>query len=1076
MGGWSSFGIGRGSRRCVAAAVGAGLLLAAAGLPFSVGYADVTASGLGTVVNQPTAGVFNITGGTRPNNGPNLFHSFGNFSLNTPESANFLNDSGLATRNILSRVTGGNPSSIFGTIDTSAFGSANLFLMNPAGIIFGPTAQLNVGGSFHATTADYIRLADGSRFNAVPSGADALLTVAAPTAFGFLTSNPAAVNVNTSNLLAGAPGQTISFVGGPVSVGAPDGSAPAYVLSPAGRVNFVSVASPGEAAFDGTGFNVDSFAQLGNVSITGGSIIDGKEVFIRGGRLAIDEAVIVPGAFSLFGIGPPPNGGEVNIKVTGDVTITGTAPEPFTTVPPGILTFNGAPDSIAPPAKVPDIIINAGSLSLAGFASLQANRFGPGGSPKVALTADTITVKNGAGIGSFNFFEGPGGSIDINARQVDLSASRPGGAVGATGLLSQGLFHPAFPLVSADPAFAKGDGGNITLNLSGNLNVLGLAQITTDSGNFGRAGNITVNAGGNVLLAGTGTGIIADGLVGSQSVFAGDAGNVTINASGKIDIQGGFRVSSSTLGSGKAGGVNLTAGGPITLTGTNSRVLSRTNQPPDSVLDQLFLSFLGRDFAFLKDLTTRLLGIADPTMFDVLRLLRDVFGLIQLTDDQLLPGNAGSVAISTPVLTLNPGSTIETSTGWGQFDPASGKIVGNAGNISANVGSLFVNNGASILSSSGIVLLNPDGTVVGPAVGSGNAGSINLTAADSISIAGAGSGISTTTFGNGNAGSVSLSANQVNVQSGASVSSASGGTLAGQALVGSGNAGTVNMTGTDISVSGTGSTISTSTLGNGNGGDVSLTAGRSVNIVNGGLVNADSLGGTGLAGNITIAAGDQIQMTSGSVSTRAVTADGGNITLNAPRMIQLTDSQVTTSVESGFGGGGNITIDPEALILNNSRVLANAFGGPGGNINIIADVFLVNSGGQFPTSLTGIVDASSALSTPGTINIQANFTNVTGSVTLLPETPLKATELLRAACAARFAGGKTSSLVVGGRDGLPLQPADRLPSPLYIASDAATPSTTTRISGYDQFSHLSLLGSKDRRLDRYTLLPNSKCS
>src|SRR4030095_12085392 len=103
----------------------------------------------------------------------------------------------------------------------------------------------------------------------------------------------------------------------------------------------------------------------------------------------------------------------------------------------------------------------------------------------------------------------------------------------------------------------------------------------------------------------------------------------------------------------------------------------------------------------------------------------------------------------------------------------------------------------------------------------------------------------------------------------------------------------------DISVSGTGSTISTSTLGNGNGGNVSLTAGRSVNIVNGGLVNADSLGGTGLAGNIKIVAGDQIAMDQGSVSTRAVTSDGGNITLNAPRMIQLTDSQITTSVESG---------------------------------------------------------------------------------------------------------------------------------------------------------------------------------
>ena len=102
---------------------------------------------------------------------------------------------------------------------------------------------------------------------------------------------------------------------------------------------------------------------------------------------------------------------------------------------------------------------------------------------------------------------------------------------------------------------------------------------------------------------------------------------------------------------------------------------------------------------------------------------------------------------------------------------------------------------------------------------------------------------------------------------------------------------------------------------------------------------------------------------------------------------------------------------------------------PGGNINITGDVFLVNSGGQFPTSLAGIVDASSALSTPGTINIEATFTNVVGSFFQLPSTPLQATELLRASCAARFAGGKASSLVLGGRDGLPLQPGGPVTQP-----------------------------------------------
>ena len=139
-------------------------------LPDSAGAqapAPITSSGLNTTVTK-SGNVYDITGGTRPGSGPNLFHSFGEFGVPTSNVANFLNDSGLATSNVLGRVTGGNPSNIFGTIQTTGFASANLFLMNPAGIVFGPNASLNVGGSVSFTTADYLRLADGARFNAIP--------------------------------------------------------------------------------------------------------------------------------------------------------------------------------------------------------------------------------------------------------------------------------------------------------------------------------------------------------------------------------------------------------------------------------------------------------------------------------------------------------------------------------------------------------------------------------------------------------------------------------------------------------------------------------------------------------------------------------------------------------------------------------------------------------------------------------------------------------------------------------------------------------------------------------------------
>ena len=176
----------------------------------------ITPSGLNTQVDlstSPTVPVdtfqYDITGGTRPGGGPNLFHSFGDFNVPNNNTANFLNKGsfdlngtlladGLATSNILARVTNPNPSSIFGTIQTTDFGDASLFLINPAGIVFGPNAALNVGGSINVTTANYIRLFDGvtnASFYANPASdslATSILAVPPVANFGFMSASPAA--------------------------------------------------------------------------------------------------------------------------------------------------------------------------------------------------------------------------------------------------------------------------------------------------------------------------------------------------------------------------------------------------------------------------------------------------------------------------------------------------------------------------------------------------------------------------------------------------------------------------------------------------------------------------------------------------------------------------------------------------------------------------------------------------------------------------------------------------------------------------------------------------------------------
>lgn len=143
-------------------------------------------------------------------------------------------------------------------------------------------------------------------------------------------------------------------------------------------------------------------------------------------------------------------------------------------------------------------------------------------------------------------------------------------------------------------------------------------------------------------------------------------------------------------------------------------------------------------------------------------------------------------------------------------------------------------------------------------------------------------------------------------------------------------------------------------------------------------------------------------------------ADGGNINIKAGYQVYLLNSEVTTSVGTGFGNGGNITIDPEFVVLNNSNILANAYGGAGGNITIVTD--------HFVSSTNSLVDASSQLGINGTINIVTPDEDVTTNVEELPVAYLDATALLRERCTARRYSDR-SSFTMGGRQGVPLAPA-----------------------------------------------------
>lgn len=202
-------------------------------------------------------GRIDISGGLSV--GSNLFHSFSDFQVGSGDSANFLSR---GASNILSRVTGNNPSNIFGTIGVDIGeanqSNANLFFLNPNGVVFGPNASLDLNGSFHVSTADQILLGEGNTgglFSALNPSAD-ILSSAPPSAFGFTGNNPlSSIEIDRATLTV-TSGNVISIIGAD-SGSLPNGETESQILNPQpgivirnskvaapqGLVNLLSVAS-----------------------------------------------------------------------------------------------------------------------------------------------------------------------------------------------------------------------------------------------------------------------------------------------------------------------------------------------------------------------------------------------------------------------------------------------------------------------------------------------------------------------------------------------------------------------------------------------------------------------------------------------------------------------------------------------------------------------------------------------------------------------------------------------------------------------------------------------------------------
>ncbi|MEQ9625287.1 two-partner secretion domain-containing protein, partial [Coleofasciculus chthonoplastes] len=196
--------------------------------------------GTGTVVTI-NGNQFDISGGSLSEDGANLFQSFQDFGLSAHEMANFLSTPDI--QNILGRVVGGNASIIDGLIQVTG-GSANLFFMNPAGIVFGANSRLNVMGDFTATTATGIGFGDNLWFNAFGDNNYQTL-IGNPSQFAFNWAESGSI-VNAGDL-AVTQGQNLTLLGGTVvntgQITAPGGT---ITIAAVPGENVVRISQPGQ--------------------------------------------------------------------------------------------------------------------------------------------------------------------------------------------------------------------------------------------------------------------------------------------------------------------------------------------------------------------------------------------------------------------------------------------------------------------------------------------------------------------------------------------------------------------------------------------------------------------------------------------------------------------------------------------------------------------------------------------------------------------------------------------------------------------------------------------------------------
>ncbi len=856
----------------------------------------LTSSGLNTQVSAPTPVTggktqYDITGGTRPNSGPNLFHSFGKFDVPTNNIANFLNDTNTPTTNILSRVTGGTPSNIFGTIQTTGFPGAHLFLMNPAGVVFGPTAQLNVEGSFHVTTADYLRMTDGAKFHVDPVQ-PSVLSVAPVAAFGFTAAKPVAITVQGSTLEVPTQ-QGLSIVGGDFTL--TGGTLRAF----GGRIQIASVASSGEVIPSGAGqplaLDVSSFTRLGSVTESASSnlsvsaptttsTIGAGTVLIRANQLTVASS-------GINATTAVTNGASVGIdlNVTEKILLTGSTAQ---------TAANGA-------GRAGDIRIQTDTLQVDGAGILGRALSGTGDGGAIDVNARLVDLRNGFGIQTFTNAGGRAGNITLRADRLEIrdganifSGGLGTGSGGIIDVAVKELFGSATNLASvqncaqcntginAQAGFGS-RGGSVRVHAD-NIQLFDGAVILSQLFSIGPGANMEVTAK-DILLSGTVTVTGSSGpvthfaTIGStlSGTFAtGTGGNVTVNAE-NIELTNNGRIFSSLI---------FSAPGNAGNTAVNTGTLNIHDRG-----GVFATSFLGTGNSGDIDITAKEITISG------VRNSLDPGGVADFTglSASTLSGRGGTLRVTTDDLFVRDKGIIASTT-FG---------TGNSGNIQIAAKNVSVTDAGQMTAVTG---------------GSGRGGNIDIIA-DNVAVTGqalvpgaldAGAAVITSrSQAGGDAGSITIVAKQLDVSN--------GGAINNDALA-AGKGGNIQIQAGQMQVENLAS-VSAGTFGKGNAGNISL-SGDSLIVTSGGRVEAGT-SAQGAGGTINIT-------TTGDVTISGVSADG-----------QTRSGIFAKTQTSGSGSGGGSGGGGSGGGSGGGGAVPSTIPGNAGDINITAKNLLLDLAG-----------------------------------------------------------------------------------------------------------------------------------